>query len=351
MHGAPIHVGDPIAVGHFRSGSARLRRSRDDQARRSAGVLGLWRHAASRLARGQSGNRHHPQPRLHVRHRFARGVDFARHEYHNGACQPEALRRRRLPPAVSRARPIVRRARGRVLRWPGGQPGAAARHRRHRRLHDRPCNANHGGVFATSRTSDAMLATAHAAVADLLGSRRSAFDRLRREHDHAHVCLQPGLGRTWRPGDEVLVTRLDHDANVTPWVLAARDAGAVVQHVDVRPGDCTLDLDDLKRKLSPAHAAGGSRLLPRTPWARSIPWPRSAAWSTRPAGRCSVDAVHYAPHGRSTCEAWDCDFLACSAYKFFGPHVGVLWGRRELLAELPAYKVRPAPRRTARAAG
>ena len=86
-----------------------------------------------------------------------------------------------------------------------------------------------------------MLDRAHAAVADLLGVTSPQATRLRREHDHAHAGLQPGAARTWQPGDEVIVTRLDHDANVTPWVLAARDAGATVRYVDFDPEDCTLE--------------------------------------------------------------------------------------------------------------
>src|SRR5262249_45145423 len=128
------------------------------------------------------------------------------------------------------------------------------------------------------------------------------------------------------PGSEVLVTRLDHDANVSPWVLAARDAGAAVQVVDIRPEDCSLDLDDLGRKLSrrtklvPVGAASNA--------VGTINDVRAIAGRAHAVGAAVfVDAVHYAPHGPIDVAAWGCDFLACSAYKFFGPHVGVLWGR------------------------
>jgi cysteine desulfurase family protein (TIGR01976 family) len=154
--------------------------------------------------------------------------------------------------------------------------------------------------------------------------------------------LSRALAKTWRPGDEVLVTRLDHDANVTPWVLAAQDAGASVRFVEIRRGDCTLDTDDLRAKLSSrvrlaavgcaSNATGGVNPV------RDI-----CAWSHEAGALVFLDAVHFAPHALMDVQAWDCDFLACSAYKFFGPHVGVLWGRRRLLEQLTAYKVRPAP--------
>ncbi len=140
----------------------------------------------------------------------------------------------------------------------------------------------------------------------------------------------------------MLVTRLDHDANVSPWVLAARDAGATVRFVDIHPEDCTLDLEDLRRQLESASSSARRDMCfqcGRHPQRRSA---GSPDWPTRRGALVYLDAVHYAPHGLIDVQAWDCDFLACSAYKFFGPHVGILWGRRELLARLPAYKVRPA---------
>jgi cysteine desulfurase family protein (TIGR01976 family) len=154
--------------------------------------------------------------------------------------------------------------------------------------------------------------------------------------------LSRALGRTLRPGDEILVTRLDHDANVTPWMLAARDAGASVRHVDIHPEDCTLNLEDLRHQLGPrtrlvavgcaSNAVGSiNDVRSITRWAHEV-----GAW-------VFLDAVHYTPHGPVDVQEWGCDFLACSAYKFFGPHVGVLWGKRNLLEELPAYKLRPAP--------
>jgi cysteine desulfurase family protein (TIGR01976 family) len=154
--------------------------------------------------------------------------------------------------------------------------------------------------------------------------------------------LSRAVGRTLRPGDEVVVTRLDHDANVTPWVLAARDAGATVRRVDIHPEDCTLDLEDFRRQLGPR-----TRLVAVGCAANAVGTVNDVRqlvrWAHEAGARVFLDAVHYAPHGPIDVQEWDCDFLACSAYKFFGPHVGALWGRRELLEELPAYKLRPVP--------
>lgn len=203
-------------------------------------------------------------------------------------------------------------------------------------------NANHGGLFATSVESDAMLDGVHRAAAALFGARDADCTIFGANMTSLAFALSRALARTWQPGDEVLVTRLDHDANVTPWVLAARDAGATVKHVEINRDDCTLDLDDLRRKLSPrtklvAVGAASNAVGTVNPVAE-------VCKLARDVGALSfVDAVHYAPHALPDVEAWGCDFAACSAYKFFGPHLGLLWGRRELLESLPAYKVRPAP--------
>jgi cysteine desulfurase family protein (TIGR01976 family) len=204
------------------------------------------------------------------------------------------------------------------------------------------CNANHGGLFATSRESDRILDAAHQAVADLLNAPSPDEVVFGPNMTTLTLHLSRSLARTLRPGDELLVTRLDHDANITPWVLAARDAGATVRTCDVRPEDCTLDLDDLRRQLTPRTrlvAVGcASNAVGTINDVRTI-----GRWAHEAGARVFLDAVHYAPHGPIDVQEWDCDFLACSAYKFFGPHVGILWGRRELLETLPAYKVRPAP--------
>jgi len=203
-------------------------------------------------------------------------------------------------------------------------------------------NANHDGVFATSRQSDRMLQAAHQALADFVGTDDPETIVFGPNMTSLTLALSRALARTWRPGDEVVVTRLDHDANVTPWVLAAEDAGATVRHVGIRAEDCTLDVDDLARKLSPqtklvAVACASNAAGAITPMTEIVRLAHDAG------ALVFFDAVHYAPHGLLDASGWGCDFLACSAYKFFGPHVGVLWGRRQLLTELPAYKVRPAP--------
>ncbi len=204
------------------------------------------------------------------------------------------------------------------------------------------CNANHGGAFTTSRESDRVLHEAHAAAADLLNAPSPDEVVFGANMTTLTLHLSRSLGRTWGPGDRVLVTRLDHDANVRPWALAARDAGAEVDFLDFHPEDCTLDLVDLARRLSPRVrlvAVGCASNAVGT-----VNDVRRIARLAHDAGAMVfLDAVHYAPHGPIDVQEWGCDFLACSAYKFFGPHVGVLWGRRELLEALPAYKLRPAP--------
>jgi cysteine desulfurase family protein (TIGR01976 family) len=202
------------------------------------------------------------------------------------------------------------------------------------------CNANHGGVFLTSRESDAILDRAHAAAARFLNAPSPREIVFGQNMTSLTMHLSRSLARTWRPGDEVLVTRLDHDANVRPWVLAARDSGATAHFVDVRPEDCTLDLEDLDRKLTPRV-----KLLAVTAASNVVGTMNDIAALARKAhavgAKLFVDAVHYAPHGPIDVQAWDCDFLACSAYKFFGPHVGILWGKARWLEELEPYKVKP----------
>jgi cysteine desulfurase family protein (TIGR01976 family) len=201
-------------------------------------------------------------------------------------------------------------------------------------------NANHQGAFTTSRESDAVLYEAHRAVADLLnGSPEEVVFGPNMTTLTFH--LSRSIGKTLRPGDEVVVTRLDHDANVRPWARAAEDAGAAVRFVDIHPEDCTLDLDDLRGKLNER-----TKLVAVTCASNAVgtlPDVRDVIELAHAAGAVVfLDAVHYAPHGLIDVRGWGCDFLACSPYKFFGPHSGVLWGKRELLESLPAYKVNPA---------
>jgi cysteine desulfurase family protein (TIGR01976 family) len=202
-------------------------------------------------------------------------------------------------------------------------------------------NANDGGPFATSQESGTMLADAHRAVADFVGAESAEEISFGANMTTLTFALSRALARTWKPGDEIVVSRLDHDANVSPWILAARDAGAAVRHIEVRPDDCTLDLDTLRSSLSARTrlvAVGAASNL-----AGTINPVQEIAELTHAVGaQLFVDAVHLAPHRRIDVGLWDCDYLACSPYKFFGPHMGVLWGRSELMAGLPVYKVRAA---------
>lgn len=202
-------------------------------------------------------------------------------------------------------------------------------------------NANHGGLFQTSRESDVVLAAAHQAVADFLGADDPHTVAFGPNMTTLTLSLSRSLARTWNPGDEVIVSRLDHDANFTPWVLAAADAGAVVRYIDINPEDCTLDMDDFKRKLSDR-----TRLVAVGCASNAVgtvnPVKEICRLSSEAGALTFLDAVHFAPHSLIDIEDFGCDFLSCSAYKFFGPHIGILWGRRELLEELTAYKLRPA---------
>lgn len=202
-------------------------------------------------------------------------------------------------------------------------------------------NANHGGVFATAVESDAMLAEAHRAAADFVGNDDPGTVAFGANMTTLTFALSRSLARTWQPGDEVIVSRLDHDANFTPWVLAARDAGATVKHIDIRREDCTLDLESFRKQLS-----SRTRMVAVGCASNAVGTINPVAEITRLAHEVGayvfLDAVHYAPHAAIDVAAWDCDFLACSAYKFFGPHIGLLYGRRTLLESLSPYKLRPA---------
>lgn len=201
-------------------------------------------------------------------------------------------------------------------------------------------NANHGGCFATSRESDAVVDEARRACADLLGTPDDGCIVFGANMTTLTFALSRAIATQWQPGDEILVTRLDHDANVSPWVRAAQDRGVGVRHVDIHPEDCTLDVEDFRRKLTPrtrlvAFGCASNAVGTRNPIVELTRLAHGAG------AQVFLDAVHYAPHLLMDVRAWDCDFLACSAYKFFGPHVGILYGKRSLLETLPAYKVRP----------
>lgn len=203
-------------------------------------------------------------------------------------------------------------------------------------------NANHEGAFATSRESDAILAEAHRAAADFLNAPRPEEIAFGANMTSLTLQISRSLARTWKPGDCIVLTRLDHDANATPWALAARDYGVGVAWVDFHLEDGTLDMGQLKSALQrkPRLLAVG---LASNALGTINPVKEIAALAHQAGALIYVDAVHYAPHGPIDVQDLDCDFLVCSAYKFFGPHLGILYGRYDLLDQLPAYKVRPAP--------
>jgi cysteine desulfurase family protein (TIGR01976 family) len=203
-------------------------------------------------------------------------------------------------------------------------------------------NANHEGAFATSRASDALVDEARRATADFFNASKPEEIVFGANMTTLTSHLSRSLARGLQPGDEIIVTHLDHDANISPWLHVAEDRGCVVRWLDFDIEDGTLRLDQLDELLSPrtrlvacGHASNALGTV--NPVAQIIARARQAGALTY------IDAVHYAPHGPIDVRALGCDFLVASAYKFFGPHVGVLYGRYDLLDGLPAYRVRPAP--------
>jgi cysteine desulfurase family protein (TIGR01976 family) len=200
-------------------------------------------------------------------------------------------------------------------------------------------NANTGGAYATSRRTDAMIAEARAAMADFL---HCAADEVAFGPNMTTLtyAISRAIGRDFRPGDEIVVTRLDHDANVSPWLAMAEDHGVTVRWAEIHDEDCTLDMADLASKINSNTklvAAGYASNAVGT-----INPVKEIVRLAHAAGALAyIDAVHYGPHGLIDVAALDCDFLVCSTYKFFGPHMGVLFGKRKHLKLLHPYKVRP----------
>lgn len=198
-------------------------------------------------------------------------------------------------------------------------------------------NANTGGAYATSRNTEAMIANARAAMADFLGC---AADEIVFGPNMTTLtyAISRSIGRELRAGDEIVLTHLDHDANISPW-RALEEHGAIVRMVDIHEEDCTLDMDDLARKITNKTklvAVGYASNAVGT-----INDVHKIVRLAREHGALTyIDAVHYAPHGPIDVRALDCDFLVCSTYKFFGPHMGVLYGKREHLQRLQPYKLR-----------
>lgn len=203
------------------------------------------------------------------------------------------------------------------------------------------CNANHEGAFATSIASDAILDEAHRAMADFYNASSPEEIVFGNNMTTLTLHISRSISREWKEGDEIVVTRLDHDANVTPWVLAAQDRGVKVNWVDFDVEDGTLKLNDLQKALErkPRLLAVGyasNSLGTINPVEKIIKMAHDAGTMVY------IDAVQYAPHGPIDVQKLDCDFLVSSAYKFFGTHSGILYGKHDLLEKLFAYKVRPA---------
>ena len=204
----------------------------------------------------------------------------------------------------------------------------------------RESNANSGGEFATSRRTDALIADARLAAADFLGCQAGEVV-FGANMTTLNFALTRAAARELSAGDEIVVTRLDHDANVSPWLELERDLGIVVRFADVHD-DCTLDLDDLDAQIT-----ARTRVV-AFPWASNavgtvVDVARVAKLAHEAGALAWIDAVHYAPHGPIDVAAAGVDVLICSPYKFFGPHLGLAFVRTELLERWRAYKVRPAP--------
>ncbi len=202
-------------------------------------------------------------------------------------------------------------------------------------------NANRNGAFAASRASDELIEEARKAIAEFVNAPRPEEIVFGQNMTSLTMSLSRSIAQELKPGDEIIVTRLDHDANISPWLIIAAERGCRVRWVDFDVEDCTLKLDELEATLSER-----TRLV-------AVGYASNAVGTINPVDRvvqlaheagalCVVDAVHYAPHGPIDVSKMDCDFLVVSAYKFFGPHLGILYGKYELLERLPAYKVRPA---------
>ncbi len=203
-------------------------------------------------------------------------------------------------------------------------------------------NANIGGHFSTSQRAGEVVDAARSAMADLLNARSPEEIVFGQNMTTITLHLSRSIGRMLRAGDEIVLTRMDHDANVWPWVLLARDLGLEVKWLPFDTETFEFDLSALDALLGDRTRLvcfGGASNLTGT-----INDVKAICATARAAGVMTyVDAVQSVPHVATDVQDLGCDFLACSAYKFFGPHQGVLWGRAELLEQLEPYKVRPAP--------
>jgi len=204
----------------------------------------------------------------------------------------------------------------------------------------REANANTNGAFVTSQRTDQVIAAARSAMADFLHAASLSEIVFGPNMTTLTFAFSRAIGKTLQPGDEIVVTTLDHDANVAPW-LALQEHGVVIRTVDVHSKDVTLDMEDMRAKIGKrtklvALGYASNAVGTINDVATAIDWAHQAgalAW---------IDAVQYAPHGPIDVQTLDADFLVCSSYKFFGPHLGILYGKSEHLQRFPAYKVRPS---------
>jgi cysteine desulfurase family protein (TIGR01976 family) len=198
-------------------------------------------------------------------------------------------------------------------------------------------NANTGGAYATSRNTDAMIAATRTAMGDFLDCTPDEIV-FGPNMTSLTYAMSRSIGTELKPGDEIVLTHLDHDANISPWHALGK-RGVTIRMVDIREEDCTLDMDDLARKITTK-----TKLVAVGYASNAVGTINDVKKIVRLAhehgAMAYIDAVHYAPHGPSDVRALDCDFLVCSTYKFFGPHMGVLFGKREHLQRLQPYKVR-----------
>ena len=202
-------------------------------------------------------------------------------------------------------------------------------------------NANSGGVFATSRRSDEMVGRTREAMADFLNASSASEIVFGPNMTSLSFSLSRSIARTLSPGDEIVLTCMDHDANIAPWLLIARENDLPVKWVDIHTADCTLDMDSLEAALSERTKVVAT--VQASNAVGTVNPVQQIAGMARAVGALHVvDAVQSAPHLPIDVGELGCDFLLCSSYKFYGPHLGIMWGRQELLDSLPAYKVRPA---------
>ena len=202
-------------------------------------------------------------------------------------------------------------------------------------------NANTGMSFATSLETDQVISESLQACADFIGCNDPTEIVFGQNMTSLNFQLANALSRTWGPGDEVVVTKLDHDANVGPWSLAAKWSGATLRKIEINQEDCTLDMESVNELISErtvlVAVGAASNLSGTINDIQSI-----VEIAHRFEAEVVVDAVHYAPHSLIDVNKIGCDFLLCSPYKFFGPHQGLLWGKRGRMEELPVAKLRVA---------